>query len=157
MESRAISLTDWCCGSHQHAFSPDCLLAASPMTLIITVMRPSSLQRLLSSQRPQHPQPSSPFFPCRQGWRPKKKSSPVGWPYSSAFWLLVSCLSVSTLLNIYLTQVLFSVAVGQHKLLTHIVFQEKSSLAFFWACRTGRQKEINPHWKICSLWFTQYA
>lgn len=153
-------LIDWLCASHQHAFSPDCLLAASPMTQITTATRPSTPQHLLSSRWPRHPQPPSPFCLCKQGSRPKKKSSPAGWPYSSACWLLVSCLSVATSLYICLTQsffILFSVAVCycQHKLLTRIVFKEVSSLVSFWAHRIGRKKEMNPQWQIYSLWFTQ--
>lgn len=74
---------------HQHAFASDCLLAANQMTLKTTAMTPFTLQHLLSSQRPQHRQPLSPFCLSRQGSRPKKKSNPVGWPYSLAYWLLV--------------------------------------------------------------------
>lgn len=82
----------WFYASHQHAFFPDCVHAASPMTLSPTAMRPSTLQHLLSSRRPRCLQPPSPFYLCRQGSRPKRKSSPAGWPYSSACWLLVgSC------------------------------------------------------------------
>lgn len=106
-ESMASStwLIHWFYASHQHEFSPDCVLAASPIALSPTAMRPSTLQHLLSSRRPWRHQPLSPSYLCRQGSRPKKKSSPAGWPYSSACWLLVSSWRIAKYLS---DSVLFS-------------------------------------------------
>lgn len=87
--SAAWSLLNLC---HTHA----CLLAARPMTpQTTTAMTRSTLQQLLPSQLPQHPRPPSQFCLCRPASRPRKKSSPVGWLYSSACLLLVCVYSHS--------------------------------------------------------------
>lgn len=105
-----------------------CLSAANPMIPITTAMTPNTLQQWLSSQQPPQYQPPSPFFLCRQASRPRRKSSPVGWPYSSACWLLVSSILIAPLYYICLTWFYFLLKSVIHQLHMHGVLLEASSL-----------------------------